>query len=75
MTRMELVRRYGLFTGGLFLEGLGIELDQHVNDLVFGTDSVISTPESKVKVAVICTDEELLIAQDTMKLINEAEKQ
>lgn len=57
------------------LEGLGIELDQHVNDLVFGTDSVISTPESKVKVAVICTDEELLIAQDTMKLINEAEKQ
>ena len=26
MTRMELVRRYGLFTGGLFLEGLGIAL-------------------------------------------------
>ena len=26
MTRMELFRRYGLFTGGLFLEGLGIAL-------------------------------------------------
>jgi acetate kinase len=30
---------------------------------------MITLPDSKVKVAVICTNEELVIAQDTMKIV------
>lgn len=54
------------------LEHLGIKLDKALNDENFGTDQVISTPDSKVTVAVIGTDEEMLIAQDTEKLVTEA---
>ena len=35
----------------------------------FGEDQVISAPDSKVTVAVIGTDEELLIAADTEKFV------
>jgi acetate kinase len=36
---------------------------------MFGKDGIISTPDSKVKVVVLPTDEELMIAQDTMALV------
>ena len=32
-------------------------------------DTVISLPDSKVKVALVTTDEELVIARDTMHLV------
>lgn len=51
------------------LENLGIKLDKEKNDVNFGEDQVISAPDSKVIVAVIGTDEELLIAADTEKLV------
>ena len=51
------------------LENLGIKLDKEKNDVNFGEDQVISAPDSKVTVAVIGTDEELLIAADTEKLV------
>ena len=39
-----------------------------------GKDTLISLPDSKVKVAVIATNEELVIAQDTMHIVvNEEE--
>lgn len=53
------------------LEFLGIKLDLNKNKEVFGEEAVISTPDSKVTVAVIPTDEELLVATDTMKIAQE----
>ncbi len=71
-----------LFTGGVGenqsemreafckgLECLGVSLDKAKNEAVHGEEAVISTPDSKVTVCVIPTDEELMIAQDTMALI------
>ncbi len=53
------------------LENLGIKLDKEKNDVNFGENQVISSADSKVTVAVIGTDEELLIAADTEKLAKE----
>lgn len=53
------------------LEHLGIVLDKQKNDVNFGEDEVISAADSKVTVAVIGTDEELLIAEDTEELAKE----
>lgn len=58
--------RYNTLKG---LEGLGIKLDEAKNNANFGADEVISAADSKVTVAVIATDEELLIAQDTEALM------
>ena len=49
------------------LEYLGLKLDLKANDMK-GQTREISTPDSKVKVWVIPTDEELVIAEDTYKL-------
>lgn len=51
------------------LEFMGIKLDVEKNATIRGEEAVISTPDSKVKVVVIPTDEELMIASDTMTLI------
>ena len=48
---------------------LGIEVDDAVNDATHGSEAVISTPVSKVKVVVIPTNEELTIARETLELI------
>ena len=72
-----------VFTGGIgehqedlregALEGMetfGIEIDKEKNNkLPRGTTEEISTPKSKIKVYRIPTDEELLIARDTLALI------
>ena len=46
---------------------LGIKLDEK-NNRVRGETIMISTPDSKVKVYIIPTDEELMIAKDTARL-------
>ena len=46
---------------------LGIKLDEK-NNRVRGETIMISTPDSKVKVYIIPTDEELMIAKDTMRV-------
>lgn len=51
------------------LEFLGIRLDVEKNRSINGEEAVISTPDSPVTVCVIPTDEELLIARDTLALI------
>lgn len=51
------------------MEYMGIKLDKAKNDEIHGEEAVISTPDSKVKVVVIPTDEELMIARDTMALV------
>jgi acetate kinase len=71
-----------LFTGGVGenqdntreavcrgLEFMGVELDVQKNKGLRSQEAVISTPASKVKVVVIPTDEELMIATDTMNLL------
>ena len=52
------------------LEFLGIKIDEEANK-VRGEETIISTPDSKVTVCVIPTDEELVIASDTMKIVAE----
>ena len=51
------------------LDFLGIKLDAEKNKKNFGEEEVISAPDSAVTVAVIPTDEELLIASDTLALV------
>ena len=50
------------------LEYMGIKLDPEKNK-VRGEEMIISTDDSKVKVIVIPTDEELMIASDTMEIL------
>ena len=52
------------------LEFMGVKLDKEVNARTRGEEAVISTPDSRVKVVVIPTDEELMIASDTMELVS-----
>ena len=71
-----------LFTGGVGenqadcrevacsgLEYMGVKIDKEINNVTRGEETIISTPDSKVKVVVIPTDEEMMIASDTLKLI------
>ncbi|MCH7638266.1 MAG: acetate kinase [Bacteroidetes bacterium] len=50
------------------LDGLGIVLDAGRNESANGTEAQISTDDSSVQVWVVPTNEELVIAQDAMKL-------
>ena len=51
---------------------LGLAFDYEANT-AWGVDTIISLPESKVKVALVTTDEELVIARDTMHLVQSLE--
>ena len=51
---------------------LGLAFDYEANT-AWGVDTIISLPESKVKVALVTTDEELVIARDTMHLVQSIE--
>ena len=72
---------YIIFTGGIGenqinirkgicekLEFMGVKLDLDANNMR-GEEKVISTPDSKVKVYVIPTNEELMIAKETKRLV------
>lgn len=52
------------------LEFMGVQIDIEKNKTVRGEEAVISTPESKVKVVVIPTDEEWMIALDTVRVLS-----
>lgn len=43
---------------------LGAKIDEELNSTIHGKEMLISTPDSKIKVAVIPTDEEVMIARD-----------
>ena len=71
-----------LFTGGVGenqadmreafcagLDYLGVSIDKEKNNTIRGDEAIISTPDSKVTVCVIPTDEERRIARDTMALV------
>ena len=50
------------------MEFMGIKIDDSINDVTRGENTIISTADSKVKVAIIATNEELVIATDTYEL-------
>jgi acetate kinase len=50
------------------MQFLGVEFDEAANDGVKGKDKVLSKAGSRVTVMAINTDEELVIATDTMNL-------
>lgn len=59
--------RYNSTTG---LEFLGVKLDEAKNRKNFGEEEVISAEDSRVKVVVVPTDEELMIARDTEAIVS-----
>ena len=52
---------------------IGLKFDYDANAEAWGEDALISLPDSKVKVCLIATDEELVIARDTMHIVNSLE--
>lgn len=54
---------------GTHLEYLGVDFDSDANKGVRGKDVILTKRDSRVKMATVTTNEELVIAQDTMKLI------
>ncbi|MDR2931494.1 MAG: acetate kinase [Oscillospiraceae bacterium] len=74
---------YVIFTGGIGensaetrrdacknMEFMGIEIDEALNQSVHGDLKDISAPNARVRVMVVPTNEELLIARDTMEIVN-----
>ena len=54
-----------------YLSFMGVKIDPELNSKR-GKEMLISTPDSKVQVWVVPTNEELMIAQDTAELVNAA---
>ena len=72
-----------LFTGGIGenswevreavcenMDYFGIKIDKELNRSIRGKLTKISTPDSKIEVWIVPTNEELLIARDTLELIS-----
>ncbi len=51
------------------LEFMGVHFDKAANQGARGVNKMLSTPDSKIKVAMIATNEELVIATDTYNLV------
>lgn len=52
------------------MEWMGIEIDEKLNDSIHGKEAILSTPNSRVKVLVVPTDEEYMIANDTKDILS-----
>ena len=50
-------------------EGMGVSIDYELNKQIHGKECLISKPDSKIAVYVIPTNEELVIARDTVRLL------
>lgn len=55
------------------LEYMGVEFDPAANDGVRGKEAILSKPGSKVTVVTVPTNEELVIARDTMNIVSKEE--
>ncbi len=53
---------------------MGLEFDNEFNKGKRGEELLLSKPESKIKVMVVPTNEELVIATDTLNIVNEIKK-
>ncbi len=56
--RMNVAKRLGV---------LGVEIDEQLND-TFSDERIISTPNSKIKLYIVPTNEEVMIARDTVRV-------
>jgi acetate kinase len=54
------------------LSFMGVKIDKELNASSRGKEVLLSTPDSTVKVVVIPTDEEFMIASDTLEIVNQA---
>jgi acetate kinase len=52
------------------LEYMGVKIDPAKNDKLRSKEAIISTDDSKVKVMVVPTNEELVIASDTFEIVS-----
>jgi len=59
--------REGVLSG---LEYLGVKFDAQKNDRVRGEEKEITADDSRVKAMIVPTNEELVIARDTQKIVN-----
>jgi acetate kinase len=57
------------------MEFLGIKIDPEKNRNALGKEAEIQTPDSKIRVMVIPTDEEIAIARDTFEIASGTAKQ
>ncbi len=48
---------------------MGVEIDNSLNDGARSVEKIISTSTSKTKIMIVPTDEELVIAQDTLEIV------
>lgn len=49
---------------------MGMKIDYEANNgFIHGAEGEISTPDSKIKAFVVCTNEELMIARDTKEIV------
>ncbi len=51
------------------MQYMGMSINAEINDKIHGEEAVISTPDSKVTIMVVPTDEEWMIASDTAALL------
>ncbi len=58
--RLNICKRLGV---------LGVKIDEKLND-TFSDERIISTPDSKIKLYIIPTNEEVMIARDTVRVAN-----
>ncbi len=56
------------------LEFLGIEFNDDVNNRVRAEEAILSKPSSRVKVLLVPTNEELMIARDTKEIVDRLDK-
>lgn len=54
-----------------YFEYMGVKIDNEANEAARSSDAIISAADSKVKVAMIPTNEELVIARDTMHIVSD----
>lgn len=54
------------------LSFMGVKIDKELNAVSRGKEVLLSTPDSTVKVVVIPTDEEFMIASDTLEIVTQA---
>ena len=52
------------------MEYLGLKYDEELNMQASRHEAVFSAPDSKVKAMVIPTNEEIMIARDTLEIVN-----
>lgn len=52
------------------MEYMGMKLDEEKNKGLRGVEAILSTPDSKVTIMLVPTDEELMIARDTVDILD-----